>query len=27
MDVVEEEGTCIYSGKPSKFRVLFAKSY
>ena len=27
MDVVEEEGTCIFSGKPSKFRVLFAKSY
>ncbi len=22
-----EEGKCIYSGKPSKFRVLFAKSY
>ena len=27
MDVVEEEGTCIFSGKPSKYRVLFAKSY
>ena len=27
MDVVEEEGTCVFSGKPSKFRVLFAKSY
>ncbi|MBR4029427.1 MAG: proline--tRNA ligase [Alistipes sp.] len=27
MDVEEEEGTCIFSGKPSKFRVLFAKSY
>ncbi len=23
----EEEGTCIYSGKPSKGRVLFAKAY
>lgn len=22
-----EEGKCIYSGKPSKFRVIFAKSY
>ncbi len=22
-----EQGKCIYSGKPSKFRVLFAKSY
>lgn len=27
MDVVEEEGKCVFSGKPSKFRVLFAKSY
>ena len=27
MDVVEEEGKCVYSGKPSKYRVLFAKSY
>ncbi len=27
MDVKEEEGTCIFSGKPSKFRVLFARSY
>ncbi|MBR4046464.1 MAG: proline--tRNA ligase [Alistipes sp.] len=27
MDVEEEEGTCVFSGKPSKFRVLFAKSY
>ena len=25
--VCEEEGTCIYSGKPSTQRVLFAKSY
>ncbi len=24
---VMEEGKCIYSGKPSKFRVIFAKSY
>ncbi|WP_370478452.1 proline--tRNA ligase [Tamlana flava] len=23
----EEEGTCVYSGKPSKRRVLFAKAY
>ena len=27
MDVVEEEGKCVFSGKPSKYRVLFAKSY
>ncbi len=27
LDVVEEEGTCIFSGKPSKCRVLFARSY
>jgi prolyl-tRNA synthetase len=27
LDNVVEEGTCIYSGKPSKQRVLFAKSY
>tara|TARA_Y100001968_G_scaffold321492_1_gene355977 strand:+ start:1003 stop:2475 length:1473 start_codon:yes stop_codon:yes gene_type:complete len=27
LDNVNEEGNCIYSGKPSKFRVLFAKSY
>ena len=27
MDAVEEEGKCVYSGKPSKYRVLFAKSY
>ena len=27
MEVELEEGKCIYSGKPSKFRVLFAKSY
>ncbi|MBR2948059.1 MAG: proline--tRNA ligase [Bacteroidales bacterium] len=25
--VVEEPGTCIYSGKPSKQRVIFARSY
>jgi prolyl-tRNA synthetase len=23
----QEEGKCVYSGKPSKFRVIFAKSY
>lgn len=27
LDAVEEEGTCIYSGKPSKKRVLFAIAY
>ena len=26
-DSVEEEGTCVFSGKPSHRRVLFAKSY
>jgi prolyl-tRNA synthetase len=26
-DAPEEEGKCIYSGKPSKRRVLFARSY
>ncbi len=26
-DSIEEEGKCIYSGKPSKRRVLFARSY
>jgi len=26
-DVLEEEGTCVYSGKPSKRRVIFARSY
>ena len=25
--VCEEEGKCVYSGKPSKRRVIFAKSY
>lgn len=27
LDAAEEEGTCIYSGKPSKGRVVFARSY
>ena len=27
MDAVEEEGTCVFTGKPSKMRVLFARSY
>jgi prolyl-tRNA synthetase len=27
LDAPEEEGVCIYSGKPSKRRVLFAKAY
>ena len=27
LDAVEEEGTCIYSGKPSNRRVVFARAY
>ena len=27
LDQVKEEGTCVYSGNPSKGRVLFAKAY
>lgn len=27
LDLVEEEGTCIFTGKPSKRKVLFAKAY
>jgi len=27
LEAKEEEGRCIYSGKPSKMRVLFAKAY
>ena len=27
LDVKEEEGVCVYTGKPSKRRVLFAKAY
>lgn len=27
LDRVEEEGVCVYTGKPSKGRVLFAKAY
>jgi prolyl-tRNA synthetase len=27
VDNIEEEGKCVYSGKPSKQRVLFAKAY
>ncbi|MEG1645417.1 MAG: proline--tRNA ligase [Alistipes sp.] len=27
VDVQEEEGVCVFSGKPSHHRVLFAKSY
>ncbi len=27
LNVKEEDGICIYSGKPSKHRVLFAKAY
>ncbi len=26
-DAKEEKGSCVYSGKPSKIRVLFAKAY
>ena len=27
LDAKQEEGTCVFSGKPSKCRVLFARSY
>ena len=27
LDVIEEKGACIYSGKPSSHRVIFAKAY
>jgi len=27
LDAVEEEGKCIYTGKPSKRRVIFARNY
>ena len=27
LDATEEEGKCIYSGKPSNKRALFAKAY
>jgi prolyl-tRNA synthetase len=27
LDAKEEEGVCIYSGKPSQRRVLFARAY
>ena len=27
LDAPEEEGTCVISGKPSKRRVIFGKSY
>lgn len=27
VDVIEEEGKCVYSGKPSKYRVIFARAY
>jgi prolyl-tRNA synthetase len=27
LDAVEEEGKCVYTGKPSKKRVLFAQAY
>ena len=27
LDAEDEEGTCIFSGKPSKRRVIFARAY
>ncbi|MCI7471133.1 MAG: hypothetical protein MSA94_05920, partial [Bacteroidales bacterium] len=27
LDGEEEEGKCIYTGKPSKRRVIFARNY
>jgi prolyl-tRNA synthetase len=27
LDAAEEQGTCVYSGKPSSRRVLFARAY
>jgi len=27
LDAVEEEGVCVYSGKPSNKRVVFARAY
>jgi prolyl-tRNA synthetase len=27
LDAVEEEGKCIFTGKPSRQRVLFARAY
>ncbi|WP_452219475.1 proline--tRNA ligase [Lacinutrix salivirga] len=27
LDIKQEEGICVYTGKPSKHRVLFAKAY
>ncbi len=27
LEIKDEEGVCVYSGKPSKHRVLFAKAY
>ncbi len=27
LDAAEEEGTCVFSGKPSKRRVIFARAY
>lgn len=27
LDAIEEKGTCVYSGKPSSRRVLFARAY
>ena len=27
LDKIDEDGQCILTGKPSKFRVLFAKAY
>ena len=27
LDAKEEEGVCVFSGKPSKRRVIFARAY
>ncbi|MBA4056145.1 MAG: hypothetical protein C0490_15630, partial [Marivirga sp.] len=27
LDAPDEEGNCVYSGKPSSRRVLFARAY
>jgi prolyl-tRNA synthetase len=27
LDAIDEAGTCVYTGKPSQRRVLFAKAY
>jgi hypothetical protein len=27
LELGQEEGKCIYSGKPTKYKVVFAKAY